>query len=87
MRACLLATARILLGLGAGLFLHQCYVPTYADCAFRCGTAMPMCPEQYECRSDGYCHLPDSMATCRAAGELGVTGDLGADDASSTGPD
>lgn len=47
-----------------GVDLSGCFTPTYADCAFRCGSEDPKCPAEYECRSDGYCHLPDSTAIC-----------------------
>ncbi len=72
------------LGLVAGLLLSQCYVPTYSDCAFRCGTTAPLCPEQYECRTDGYCHLPDSVAVCSLGNDLSVMIDLATDAASVT---
>lgn len=76
MRANFFATARAALALAAGVVLSQCYAPTYSDCAFRCGPAAPMCPEQYECRVDGYCHLPASMVICAVAHDLGVALDL-----------
>ncbi len=44
--------------------LSHCYTPTYSDCAYRCGTDEPRCPPSYECRSDNYCHLPDSTNIC-----------------------
>jgi hypothetical protein len=67
------------IGLAAGLLLSQCYVPTYSDCAFRCGSAAPRCPEQYECRTDGYCHVPDSVAVCAVGRDLSVVMDLATD--------
>lgn len=67
-----------LLALGAGLGLSQCFAPTYSDCAFRCGTGTPSCPAEYECRPDGYCHLPASAAVC-AVPDLAAAADLGAD--------
>lgn len=81
MRVRFLFPAYGLLGLVAGLLLSQCFVPTYSDCAFRCGTTTPLCPEQYECRSDGYCHLPDSAAVCSLS-DLSVAIDLATDAAS-----
>ncbi len=49
----------------APLFLFSdCFAPTYSDCAFRCGPSDPLCPDEYECRGDGYCHLPSSVVTC-----------------------
>ena len=64
-----------LLALGVGLGLSQCFAPTYSDCAFRCGTGTPSCPAEYECRPDGYCHLPASTAACAAGTDLGPVGD------------
>jgi hypothetical protein len=76
-----------LTSLAAALFLSQCYVPTYSDCAFRCGTAAPMCPAQYECRRDGYCHLPDSVAICAFGRDLGVAVDFSMDAANAVDAD
>ena len=56
--------AALLIGTCAGLWLSGCFAPTYADCAFRCGTEAPVCPAEYECRADGYCHLPAGSAVC-----------------------
>lgn len=67
-----------LLALLAGLGLSQCFAPTYSDCAFRCGAGTPSCPAEYECRPDGYCHLPASTAACAAA-DLAVAADLNPD--------
>jgi len=52
--------------LGVGLW-SSCFAPTYSDCAFRCGSGEPRCPDEYVCQSDGYCHLPDSTAVCGPA--------------------
>lgn len=67
-----------LLALLAGLGLSQCYAPTYSDCAFRCGPGTPSCPAEYECRPDGYCHLPASTAACAAVTDLAAAADLSA---------
>lgn len=53
-----------------------CYAPTYVDCAFRCGSSMPACPDEYECRSDGYCHVHDSAITCSFATDMSAAQDL-----------
>ena len=53
-----------------GFTLSQCFTPSYADCAFRCGPQAPECPDEYECRPDGYCHLPDSEAVCLVLPDL-----------------
>lgn len=54
----------------AGLFCASCFAPTYTDCAFRCAAAAPLCPDEYECRADGYCHLHDSAIVCSFAADL-----------------
>lgn len=67
------AAAAFVAGVAAGCLVSACFAPTYSDCAFRCGPQIPLCPDEYECRSDGYCHLHASTAICAA-----VPGDLGA---------
>ena len=68
-----------LLGLSLlALLSSHCFVPTYSDCAFRCGTEEPRCPSGYECRSDNYCHKPESTNLCVFGLDLaGVAIDLG----------
>jgi hypothetical protein len=61
MRALRVLLGSAALGLGAAL-LGQCFAPSYHDCAFRCNPTAPPCPDEYECRSDGYCHLRSSAA-------------------------
>lgn len=68
-----------LLALLAGLGLSQCFAPTYSDCAFRCGTGTPSCPAEYECRADGYCHLPAGTAACAVITDLAAPADLSAE--------
>jgi hypothetical protein len=63
-----LGVFRLLLAATAATCFGSCFTPTYSDCAFRCATVAPLCPAEYECRSDGYCHLPDSTAQCAAVG-------------------
>ena len=72
-------TALGLLGLSLlALLSSHCFVPTYSDCAFRCGTEEPRCPSGYECRSDNFCHKPDANNLCVFGLDLaGVTIDLG----------
>lgn len=73
------------------LFLQSCFTPNYADCAFRCAAEEPVCPEEYVCRQDGYCHRPDREAICAlpslpglpdlpANSEGGVSDDLSSSD-------
>lgn len=77
-RRCLVAIGAVV-GLLAGLFLSQCFAPNYADCAFRCGSVDPVCPDEYQCQPDGFCHLPNSAAICVPVPDLG--GDFGGIDA------
>lgn len=58
---------------GSGLLMWSCFTPTYADCAFRCAESDPPCPTEYECRSDGYCHLPDSSMICARPGSVDLS--------------
>jgi hypothetical protein len=45
--------------------LAACFQYDEPDCSFKCGTdtSAPVCPDDYECRSDGYCHLQGSAPT------------------------
>lgn len=65
-----LRVVRLLLATTAATCFGSCFTPTYSDCAFRCATVAPLCPAEYECRSDGYCHLPSSTAQCAAVGTV-----------------
>jgi hypothetical protein len=51
-------------GLLTALLLGNCFSPSYSDCAYRCSLAPPACPDEYECQSDGYCHLHGSTTAC-----------------------
>jgi hypothetical protein len=44
--------------------LSRCFSPTLPACSFICNTTDPKCPDDYECRSDNYCHLTSSSETC-----------------------
>ena len=48
-------------GLGS---LSRCFSPTLPACSFVCNTTDPKCPDEYECRSDNYCHLKGSSEAC-----------------------
>lgn len=50
--------------LGGLVLLSRCFSPDLPACSFVCGTEEPRCPTQYECRSDGYCHLSGSTEAC-----------------------
>jgi hypothetical protein len=49
-----------------GLLLMHCFQPALPDCAYRCGDpgAGPVCPEDYECREDHYCHRVGTVGEC-----------------------
>ncbi|MFO0657862.1 MAG: hypothetical protein U0787_22700 [Polyangia bacterium] len=60
-----IALAAVIIGsFATGMVVSGCFTPVYSDCAFRCASEDPKCPAEYECRSDGYCHLPDGTAIC-----------------------
>jgi len=71
---------RLTLGLGLGgallggaLALTRCFVPDLPACSYICakeGTE-PRCPDEYECRMDGYCHLRGSTEACPYSMDLG----------------
>lgn len=48
--------------------LPGCFQVDQPICSYKCGTgtgsAEPACPEDYECRSDGYCHLTGTTEAC-----------------------
>jgi hypothetical protein len=47
------------LALGAG-----CFNPDKPTCSYVCSDTGPKCPEDYECRSDNYCHLVGTVGEC-----------------------
>ena len=56
-----------LIALAAVLTVVACFAPDNPICAFRCDdSAMNSghCPDAYECRGDGYCHLKGSTEAC-----------------------
>ena len=57
--------------LGAALSLSRCFSPELPTCAYICNKTEPRCPEEYECRSDCYCHLKGSVAACDFPKDLG----------------
>jgi len=58
MRAVLFA---FLIG-GVGV-LSGCFAPDEPACAFACGSG-EMCPDNYLCQADGYCHKKGSTVAC-----------------------
>ncbi len=60
-----LLTGLCALGLSAmAVGLSRCFSPELPACAYRCNTAEPSCPDEYECRADRYCHLRGSTESC-----------------------
>jgi hypothetical protein len=44
-----------------------CFNVDKPTCSYACGDTDPKCPEDYECRSDGYCHLTGTTEACAFA--------------------
>jgi hypothetical protein len=53
-----------LLLLVATLGLAGCFSPDKPTCSYACADVEPKCPDDYECRTDGYCHLKGSTTAC-----------------------
>jgi hypothetical protein len=51
------------LALAAGSF-SGCFNVDKPTCSYACSDTTPKCPDDYECRSDGYCHLTGTTAEC-----------------------
>ena len=62
------------------LVLVRCFAPQLPDCSYRCGkddgTGAPLCPPEYECQSDRYCHRLGSTAACPFSMDLSPPADL-----------
>jgi len=77
--------AILLLGV---LALPACFSPDEPPCAFSCGDNN-LCPNDYQCLADGYCHLhgqpgdckyPDASAAATDGGDMSTMPvDAGAD--------
>ncbi len=77
---------RLLLPIGLGsmllsglLLLSRCFNPQLPACSFICNSSDgggPACPAEYECRSDGYCHLRGSTESCPYSMDLSPAPDL-----------
>ncbi|MDB4971483.1 MAG: hypothetical protein JWN44_7172 [Myxococcales bacterium] len=48
----------------AALALPGCFSPDKPTCSYACADTSPKCPESYECRTDGYCHLTGTTTAC-----------------------
>jgi len=49
---------------GGAVNLSHCFTPDLPACAYRCNATEPRCPDEYECRVDGYCHLKGNDEAC-----------------------
>jgi len=41
-----------------------CFNVDKPTCSYACSDTTPQCPDDYECRSDGYCHLTGTTEAC-----------------------
>ena len=57
-----LVTAAALVLAAAGF--SGCFNVDKPTCSYACSDTEPKCPEDYECRTDGYCHLTGTTAAC-----------------------
>jgi hypothetical protein len=48
----------------AGFTVSGCFNVDKPACSYVCAEVEPRCPDSYECRTDGYCHLIGSTAAC-----------------------
>jgi len=51
------------LALAAASF-SGCFNVDKPTCSYACSDTSPKCPDDYECRTDGYCHLTGTTAEC-----------------------
>jgi hypothetical protein len=55
------------LALAATTGFSGCFNVDKPTCSYVCSDTSPKCPDSYECRSDGYCHLVGTTAACTFA--------------------
>jgi hypothetical protein len=53
--------------LAATLGVSGCFNVDKPTCSYVCSDTTPKCPDDYECRTDGYCHLTGTTAACTFA--------------------
>ncbi|HEY1586781.1 MAG TPA: hypothetical protein VGH63_13895, partial [Polyangia bacterium] len=41
-----------------------CFNVDKPTCSYACSDTTPACPDDYECRTDGYCHLTGTTEAC-----------------------
>jgi hypothetical protein len=51
------------LALAAASF-SGCFNVDKPTCSYACSDTTPACPDDYECRTDGYCHLVGTTDAC-----------------------
>jgi hypothetical protein len=56
--------ARLIAICALALAAAGCFNPQKPTCSYVCADTTPRCPDDYECRSDGYCHLVGSTDSC-----------------------
>ena len=59
--------------LGVALSLTRCFSPDLPTCAYICNTSDPRCPDEYECRTDCFCHLKGSTESCGFPMDMGCS--------------
>jgi hypothetical protein len=77
MRALLMTLGLVAVAFAGG----GCFDPDRPVCSYVCSESEPRCPDEYECRSDNYCHLVGSTQACgfsdaAVATDLSVTVDM-----------
>ncbi len=55
---------RRLIALAALALAAGCFNPDKPTCSYVCADVDPKCPDDYECRADGYCHLIGTTDSC-----------------------
>jgi hypothetical protein len=74
-------TRRLLL-VAAITLAAGCFNVDKPICSYSCADSDPRCPDDYECRSDGYCHLTGSTEACAfsdAATSIDMSGSVPGD--------
>jgi hypothetical protein len=65
------------LALAATSGFSGCFNVDKPTCSYVCSDTTPKCPDDYECRTDGYCHLTGTTAACSFAdAAVQVPGDM-----------
>lgn len=72
--------SRRLLAIAAlALATAGCFNPDKPVCSYACSDTSPKCPDDYECRSDGYCHRVGTPANASCGfSDAAMPGDMSA---------